>query len=180
MNGNSKIIIIIINTVVMIGLFSCSTIPNGVKAVEPFEKGKYLGKWYEIARIDFKYEKDLNNTTAEYSLNANGTIKVNNKGYNAKKGEWVQAIGKAKFVGHETIGMLKVSFFGPFYSGYNVIALDPDYKYALIAGASYKYLWILSRETSIPGEIRNKYLKIAEDFGYNPSDLLWIAHDKQK
>ena len=76
--------------------------------------------------------------------------------------------------------MLKVSFFGPFYSGYNVIALDPDYKYALVGGASYKYLWILSRETSIPDEIKYKYLKIAEDFGYNTSNLLWIVHDNQK
>jgi apolipoprotein D and lipocalin family protein len=173
--------IFVINIIaLMIGFYSCSTIPKGVKAVEPFEKERYLGKWYEIARIDFKYEKDLNNTTAEYSLNANGTIRVDNKGYHANKGEWERAVGKAKFVRDDTIGMLKVSFFGPFYSGYNVIALDSDYKYALIAGASFKYLWILSRETSIPDEIKNKYLKIAEGFGYNTSDLLWIVHDKQK
>ena len=163
----------------MIGLSSCSTIPKGVTAVKPFDKDRYLGKWYEIARIDFKYERDLNNTTAEYSLNANGTIKVDNKGYNTKKGEWVQAIGKAKFVGDDTIAMLKVSFFGPFYSGYNVIALDADYQYALVGGASFKYLWILSRKTTIPEEIKDKYLKIAADFGYNTSDLLWIEHNEQ-
>jgi len=175
-----KSLFLLINAVAMAGLFSCSTIPKGVRAVEPFEKERYLGKWYEIARIDFKYEKDLNNTTAEYSLNANGTIKVTNKGYNTKTGEWKQAIGKAKFVGNDTVGMLKVSFFGPFYSGYNVIAIDTDYRYALIAGASYRYLWILSRETSIPDEIKRKYLKIAEGFGYNTSELLWIVHNKQE
>ena len=164
--------------VIMIGLSSCSTIPKGVVAVKPFDKGRYLGKWYEIARIDFKYERDLNNTTAEYSLNTNGTIKVDNKGYDTKKEKWQQAIGKAKFVGDDSIAMLKVSFFGPFYSGYNVIAIDPDYRYALIAGASFQYLWILSRESSIPDEIKNKYVKIAKDFGYNTSDLLWIKHDK--
>ncbi len=162
------------------GFYCCSTIPKGVVAVSPFDKEKYLGKWYEIARLDFKYERDLNNTTAEYSLNANGTIKVDNKGYNTKKKEWVQAIGKAKFVGKDDIAMLKVSFFGPFYSGYNVIAIDPDYKYALVAGKSLKYLWILSRETIIPDEIKNKYLKMAEEFGYHTSDLLWIEHNKQK
>lgn len=172
--------LLLINIIIMIGLYSCSTIPGGVVAVKPFDKEKYLGKWYEIARIDFKYEKDLNNTTAEYSLNDNGTIKVDNKGYNTKTGEWQQAIGKAKFVEDDTVAMLKVSFFGPFYSGYNVIAIDADYKYALIAGASYKYLWILSRETSIPEEVKNNYLKIAKDSGYNISDLLWIVHDKQK
>lgn len=164
---------------IMIGFCSCSSIPKGVVAVKPFDKEKYLGKWYEIARIDFKYERDLNNTTAEYSINANGTIKVDNKGYDTIKGKWEQAIGKAKFVGKDDIAMLKVSFFGPFYSGYNVIAIDPEYRYALVAGKNHKYLWILSREPGIPDEIKNTYIKIAEGFGYNPSDLIWIEHNKQ-
>lgn len=173
-----KIYYLLKTIIIMIGLSSCTTIPKGVVAVKPFDKESYLGKWYEIARIDFKYERDLNNTTAEYSLNTNGTIKVDNKGYNTKKRKWQQAIGKAKFVGDDNIAMLKVSFFGPFYSGYNVIAIDSNYRYALIAGANFKYLWILSREISITNEIKNKYLKIAKDFGYNTSDLLWIKHDK--
>jgi len=164
----------------MTGLNSCATIPNGAVAVKPFDKERYLGKWYEIARKDFKYERDLSNTTAEYSLNDNGTIKVDNQGYNTKKGEWTQAIGKAKFVGEDNIAMLKVSFFGPFYSGYNVIAIDDEYKYALVAGKSLEYLWILSRETTIPVEIKDKYLKIAQEIGYNTTDLIWVKHDKQK
>lgn len=101
-------------TLIMTTLFSCSTIPKGVVAVSPFSSKKYLGKWYEIARIDFKFEKDLNNTTAEYSLNANGTVKVVNRGYHTIKKEWNQAVGKAKFVESENVAMLKVSFFGPF------------------------------------------------------------------
>ena len=164
----------------MIGLYSCATIPNGAVAVKPFNKERYLGKWYEIARKDFKYERDLSNTTAEYSLNDNGTIKVDNQGYNTKKREWTQAIGKAKFVGEENIAKLKVSFFGPFYSGYNVIAIDDEYRYALVAGKSLKYLWILSREIDIPMEIKDKYLKIAQEIGYNTDDLIWVKHDKQK
>ena len=76
--------------------------------------------------------------------------------------------------------MLKVSFFGPFYSGYNVIAIDDEYRYALVAGKSLKYLWILSRETSIPVDIKDKYLKIAEEIGYDTSDLIWVKHDRQK
>ena len=76
--------------------------------------------------------------------------------------------------------MLKVSFFGPFYSGYNVLAIDDEYKYALIAGESTKYLWILSREVNIPEEIKNKYLKIAKEIGYNTDDLVWVEHDKQQ
>tara|TARA_R110002072_G_scaffold37323_7_gene109314 strand:+ start:199 stop:693 length:495 start_codon:yes stop_codon:yes gene_type:complete len=164
----------------MTGLFSCATIPNGAIAVKPFDKEKYLGKWYEIARKDLKFERNLSNTTAEYSLNDNGTIKVVNRGYNTVKGKWVQAIGKAKFVGKENIAKLKVSFFGPFYSGYNVIAIDNEYRYALIAGESLKYLWILSREENIPEEIKDNYLKIAEEIGYNTSDLIWVKHDNQK
>jgi apolipoprotein D and lipocalin family protein len=159
-------------------LFSCSTIPEGLKAVQPFDKSRYLGKWYEIARLDFKFEKDLDNTTASYSLNDNGTIKVLNKGYNTKTHEWKTATGKAKFVKNENVAMLKVSFFGPFYSGYNVIALDKDYKYALISGKNLKYLWILSRETTIPEEVKKNYLEKAELAGFKTNELIWVKHDK--
>lgn len=171
---------VLILVVFILTLTSCSTIPQNAVAVKPFNKEKYLGKWYEIARLDFKFEKDLNNTTAEYSLREDGKIKVVNKGYNTKKEKWSQAIGKAKFVGVENVAMLKVSFFGPFYSGYNVIAIDDNYKYALVAGKNKKYLWILSRETTIPENIKQNYLKIAQDIGYNTNDLLWVEHTNQK
>jgi apolipoprotein D and lipocalin family protein len=163
----------------LLGLYSCTTIPAGAKAVTPFDKEKYLGKWYEIARLDFKYEKDLDNTTAQYSLNTDGTIKVVNRGFNTKTKEWDEAHAKAKFIGDDTTAMLKVSFFGPFYSGYNVIAVDENYHYALVAGKNLDYLWILSRDTQIPEAIKVKYLKIASDIGYTTNDLLWINHDKQ-
>ncbi len=159
-------------------LFSCHTIPKGITAVQPFDKSRYLGKWYEIARLDFKFERNLDNTTAEYSLHTNGTIKVLNKGYNTKTNKWKSATGKAKFVKEDTIAMLKVSFFGPFYAGYNVIAIDPDYKYALVAGSSVKYLWILSREKSIPESVKNNYLQIAQQFGFATNELIWVQQDK--
>lgn len=157
---------------------ACKSIPEKATAVQNFDKAKYLGKWYEIARLDFKFEKGLNNTTAEYSLREDGMIKVDNRGYNAKKDKWSESIGKAKFVGEENVAMLKVSFFGPFYAGYNVIAIDDDYKYALVAGESLKYLWILSREKNIPENIKDEYLKKAKDIGYNTSDLIWVKQDK--
>jgi len=159
-------------------LFSCSSIPKGVTAVTPFKKEPYLGKWYEIARLDFKYEKGLNNTTAEYSLSKDGKIKVINRGYDFAKNQWKEAIGKAKFIDKDTIALLKVSFFGPFYSGYNVIEIDPEYKYALVCGSSLKYLWILSREKTIPDLIKTKYLEKAEKLGFKTSNLLWIEHNK--
>jgi len=156
---------------------SCSTIPEGAVAVKPFNKEKYLGKWYEIARFDFKFERNMNNTTAQYSINDNGTIKVVNRGYNYEKKEWKEANGIAKFVGDDDVAMLKVSFFRPFYSGYNVIAIDNDYRFALVCGKNLSYLWILSRETTIPEDIKQNYITIAKKLGFNTSDLIWVEHD---
>ena len=159
------------------GVLSCKTIPDSAVAVEPFDKSRYLGTWYEIARFDFTFERNLDNTTANYSLNPNGSIKVLNRGFNTESKKWQEAVGKAKFVKADSIAMLKVSFFGPFYGGYNVLAIDDDYKYALICGGSLDYLWILSREKTIPDEVKNNYLEIAQKSGYDTSRLLWINHD---
>ncbi len=165
----------------IIGLFavnSCVTIPKGATAITPFDKGKYLGTWYEIARMDFKFERNLNQTTANYSLNANGSIKVLNRGFNYKTGKWSEAVGKAKFAGDPNVARLKVSFFGPFYGGYNVLALDPDYKYALIAGNNTGYMWILSRMKTIPEDIKQNYLKLAKGLGFNIDALIWVEQHK--
>lgn len=163
---------------VVLGFNSCSTIPKGVSAVRPFDIEKYLGKWYEIARMDFKFERNLNNTTANYSVNNDGSIKVYNRGFNYKKEQWKDATGKAKFVGEQDVAMFKVSFFGPFYSGYNVIALDSEYKYALVAGKDLGSLWILSREKTIPAEVKQDYLTKAENLGYDTAALIWVEHDR--
>lgn len=159
-------------------LKSCRTIPKNVTAIEPFTVEKYLGKWYEIARFDFRFEKGLNSTTADYSLNDDGTIKVVNRGFDYKKEQWKQSVGKAKFVSSKDKAKLKVSFFGPFYSGYNVIALDADYKYALVCGKNRDYLWILSREKTIPEKIKNDYLQIAKNYGFDISKLIWVEHNQ--
>nr|WP_199001387.1 lipocalin family protein [Flavobacterium sp. ASV13] len=170
---------VLVGAGVALALYSCSsTIPKKAVAVTNFDKAKYLGKWYEIARLDFKYEKGLNNVTAEYTANDDGSIKVDNKGYDTKIDKWKESIGKAKFVKADTIGMLKVSFFGPFYAGYNVIAVEDNYKYALVAGESLKYMWILSRETTIPESIKANFLIKAREIGYEVSDLVWVKHDK--
>jgi apolipoprotein D and lipocalin family protein len=165
--------------IIIMSFISCSSIVKGGIAVTPFEKEKYLGKWYEIARMDFKFERNLKNTTATYSINSDNSIKVDNRGYNYKKSAWKQAIGKAKFTGDPNIAMLKVSFFGPFYGGYNVIALDKEYKYALVAGQNLSYLWILSREKTIPEDVKQTYLKIAEKLGFITSELIWVEHDSE-
>jgi len=161
----------------VMALQSCKTIPEGATAVKPFDVNRYLGKWYEIARFDFRFERNMNNTTAQYSLNDDGTIKVVNSGYDYTKNRREQATGKAKFRGATDEGKLKVSFFGPFYAPYNVIALDPDYRYALVAGKNLKYLWLLSREKTMPQEIKERYLRKAGAIGYDTTQLVWVKHD---
>jgi len=160
-----------------IGLFGCSS-SEKFKGVGGFQKEKYLGKWYEVARFDFRFEKDLDNTTAEYSLAENGSIKVVNRGTNYKTGKRQEATGKARFRGGESVAELEVSFFGPFYGDYNILALDTAYQYALIAGGSTEYLWILSRTPHIPDETRRAYLEIATKNGFDTSRLIWVKHDK--
>ena len=166
--------LILMSTVMLFWACSSKTIPDGAKAVSHFDKSKYLGTWYEVARLDFYFERNLVNTTANYSLNEDGSIKVVNKGYEPFKKVWKESVGKAKFVGSEDVGMLKVSFFGPFYAGYNVIALDTNYQYALVAGENLSYLWILSRQKSIPDSVRKEYLEIAKRIGYKTEDLIWL------
>lgn len=164
-------------TLGILGLFminSCSVgIPEGATAINNFQSDRYLGKWYEIARFDFKFEKNMNQVTANYSKNPDGTIKVENRGYNYVKNEWKQSTGEARFVNSENEARLKVSFFKPFWAGYNVIELDPEYKYALVVGNNLDYMWILSREKTIPEAVKNQFLDKAKAIGYDTSKLIW-------
>lgn len=167
----------------VLGLFilgSCSVgIPKGATAVQNFKSNKYLGKWYEIARFDYKFEKNMDNVTATYSLNPDETIKVQNRGYNYVKKEWKESVGEARFVDDKSEARLKVSFFKPIWAGYNVIDIDEDYQYALVVGNSTKYIWILSRTTQIPESYKQRFIEKAQKLGYNTDDLIWVKHDKQ-
>lgn len=156
---------------------SCATMPEGATVVKPFDQKKFLGEWYEIARMDYRFEKNLINVTANYSLKDDGNIKVVNKGYDTVKKEWKMVEGKAKFRKDPDKAALKVSFFGPFYSGYNVLAIDNNYTYALIAGDDLSLLWILSRSKEIPDSVKAEYLKIAEELGYKTSELTWVTQN---
>jgi apolipoprotein D and lipocalin family protein len=173
-----KLKIIMIGFAFVAFLGSCSTIPKGAVAVDPFDVDRYLGQWYEIARFDFRFERGLNNTTANYSLNSDGSVKVVNRGYDYTENKWKEATGKAKQVSSGK-AMLKVSFFGPFYAGYNVLALDDEYKYALVSGQNLDYLWILSRETTVPDDIKSDYLNLASKLGFDTSRLIWVEHNAQ-
>lgn len=161
-------------------LSSCGSypVPEGAVPVKPFDKERYLGTWYEVARFDFRFERNLNNTTAQYSLNDDGSIRVVNRGFNYVKGQWKESVGKARFVASPDEARLKVSFFGPFYGGYNVIALDSEYQYALIAGSSLDYIWILSRTKTIPDAVKESYLKQARELGFDVEKLIWVEHTR--
>lgn len=178
MKRKNKILTTIISIGVSALLNSCASIPQNANAVENFDIDKYLGTWYEIARFDFRFEKDLDNVSAQYSLNEKGNVIVLNSGYNFIKKEWEKAEGLAKFRGDKDLAKLKVSFFGPFYSGYNVVALDANYQNALIAGKNLDYLWILSRTKYISKEVKTNYLKTAKKIGYDTSRLKWVKHDR--
>lgn len=178
MKAKNKILIAACAIGLVALLNSCASIPKNAKPVKNFDLDRYLGTWYEIARFDFRFEKDLDNVSAQYSLNKKGNVTVLNSGYNYKKAEWKKADGLAKFRGNKDVAGLKVSFFGPFYTGYNVVALDESYQYALIAGKNLDYLWILSRTKSIPEEIKSNYLRIAEEIGYDTSKLIWVKQDR--
>ena len=149
---------------------------DDVTVVTPFDTMRYLGRWYEIARLDFRHEKNLDNTTAHYSLNKDNSIKVVNQGWNYVKEEWEVAEGKAKPRKKNT-GALKVSFWGPFYDEYNVVEITNDYQYALVFGKNTDYMWILSREKTMPEIVRQYFVLKAQSFGYNTDKLVWPEHD---
>lgn len=157
---------------------SSPTPPSGVTVVENFNSTRYLGTWYEIARLDHRFERGLDNVTATYSLREDGGINVINKGYNRERGMWQSTDGKAYFTGDKSRAALKVSFFGPFYGGYNVIALDKDYQHALVCGPNRDYLWILSRTRTIPDEVKQQMLSAAARQGFAVEKLIWVAQNR--
>lgn len=179
MKNTCKITYIIAVIGAFLLLASCTSIPEKAEPVTNFDVNKYQGTWYEIARFDFRFEKDMDNVSAQYSLDDKGNVVVLNSGFNYEKEKWEKAEGKAKSRGAKDVGALKVSFFGPFYSGYNVIALDENYNYALIAGKNLDYLWILSRTTEIPEDVKNEYLEKAKQIGYDTTQLIWVKHDRE-
>ena len=144
-----------------------------IPTITGFELQKYLGKWYEIARMDFRFEKNLIKCTAEYSMRDDGKVRVVNRGYDTIQDKWKQSTGKAKLVSGPDKGRLKVSFFGPFYSAYNIVMLDSEYRHALVLGKSPRYMWILSREKTISDPVKQQYLEKARSLGVAVDELVW-------
>jgi apolipoprotein D and lipocalin family protein len=163
--------------ILLLFLAGCVGVPEGIHPVQNFDVNRYLGMWYEIARLDHSFERGLNNISATYTLRGDGGVDVLNKGFDKKKNTWKEAKGKAYFVGKKTVAALKVSFFGPFYGGYNVIALDHDnYLYAMVCGPDRSYLWILAREKNLDKSILNKLIEKAKSLGFETDKLIFVEH----
>lgn len=153
-------------------LAGCTGIPQGITVVDNFALDRYLGKWYEIARIDNRFEKGIDRATAVYSLSEDGSVKVVNSGYKVKKKEWKTVEGRGVFIDDTTKGALKVSFFGPFYASYNVIDLDREnYSWSVVCGQNLSYFWILSRTPEMEQSLFDKLLGNAGSMGFDTSRI---------
>ena len=152
----------------------CLGYPDNIKPVKDFELKKYLGKWYEIARLDHSFEKGLEQVTAEYSMRDDGGVKVLNRGFSKDKNKWSEAEGKAYFVREANEGYLKVSFFGPFYGAYVVFELDKDYEYAFVTSSKKSYLWFLSRSPVIRDDLKAQFIEKVKGLGYDTDALIWV------
>lgn len=154
---------------------ACVGLPEGVEPVGDFDPDRYLGKWYEIARLDHSFERGLTHVTAEYSLRDDGGITVINRGYDADKEAWTQADGKAYFVRRRDEGYLKVSFFGPFYGAYVVFGLDREgYQYSYVSGPDRSYLWLLARTPTVEQAVLDGFLTKAGELGFDTDALIYV------
>lgn len=173
--------ILVKNTLFALALLSlsgCMGMPKDVTPVKEFSLERYLGKWYEIARLDHSFEQGLDNVTALYSLGKDGKILVKNRGYSTTQRQWKEVEGKAYLARSQNDGYLKVSFFGPFYSSYVIFDLDREsYQYAFVSGYNNSYLWLLARQPAIEEEIVEKFIEKAKRYGFNTNNLIFVNHD---
>lgn len=156
-------------------LSGCVGVAAGITPVQDFDVNRYLGTWYEIARLDHSFERGLEKVTADYSLREDGGVRVINSGYSIKTGERKVAEGKAYFVSDKTRGHLKVSFFGPFYGSYVVFDLDREgYQYAFLTSYSKDFLWLLARKPAVSDGVIDKFVAEAKGLGFDTAGLIFV------
>lgn len=163
-------------TAMIVSLFGgCVGLPENVEPVKDFELNRYLGTWYEIARLDHSFERGMSRVTANYSLRDDGGVRVLNRGFLAEKDKWKESEGKAYFVEGPDTGFLKVSFFGPFYGSYIVFELDKEnYQYAFISGPDTSYLWLLSRTPTVSPDIMERFISMSQARGFDAGALIMV------
>lgn len=159
---------------------ACTGVPKGIAPVTEFEITPYLGKWYEIARLDHSFERGLSNVTAQYTLRDDGGVSVQNRGYNDSKAQWKEATGKAYFKGADNVGHLKVSFFGPFYGSYVVFELDrTNYSYAYVTSYNKDSLWFLSREPVVSEAQYKRFIEVVGELGFDVTEIIRVDQGRQ-
>lgn len=163
-----KLVIILFITITMC---ACKT-KNTIEPVRNFDANRYMGKWYEIARLPNSFEKGLSAVTAEYQLLDNGRVKVINSGTDSA-GQRKQSTGKARFLEDQETARLKVTFFWPFGGEYKVIHLDEDYQHVVVCSSGYKYLWILSRTETLDNNTLNNLISRCKDWGFDTDKLVF-------
>lgn len=142
-----------------------------VAGIPDFNPDRYLGKWYEIARLNHPFEVNMDSVTAEYSLMEDGMIKVVNRGYNTKKMKWEDA--EARAVPTEIPGQFKVYFIPIIAGNYKIAYLSEDYSLAVVSGGTKKFLWFLARDKKISKEDLDRMLSVAAVLGYDTSKLIY-------
>ena len=153
---------------------------SNLEVVSDFEIERYLGVWYEAARLPHGFEKNLSSVSAHYAFNDNGTIKVLNRGFNDETQQWEEIEGVARLRGSGGKGWLKVSFFKPFYASYKVIYLNDDYTQAIVTGPSYGFLWILVRDPALPNTAIESLVYRAGAFGFDTEKLILVDQSKNR
>ncbi len=162
-------------------LSGCLGMPKSVTPVNEFELNRYLGRWYEIARLDHSFERGMEQVTAEYSLREDGGVAVTNRGFLPAENKWKEATGKAFFVEEPTTGYLKVSFFGPFYGSYVIFELDREnYQYAFISGPDNSYLWLLARTPTVEKDLLDHFTVRAKQLGFAPEQLIYVPQKEKQ
>jgi len=160
------------------GLSACTTPREGITPVSNFDAERYLGTWHEIARLDHRFERGLVAVSATYTRNPDGSLKAVNRGFKPETCAWREAVGRAKFTAAPTDGQLAVSFFGPFYGGYTIFALDhQEYQWAAVSGPSRNYLWILARTPTLADDIRDRLVAEAKSLGFATENLIWVSQE---
>jgi apolipoprotein D and lipocalin family protein len=174
----SKMMRLSILVIISLLLSGCLGIPEGIEPVDEFELNRYLGKWYEIARLDHSFERGLSRVSADYALRDDGGVRVINRGFSEKENELKQVEGKAYFVQSPDVGYLKVSFFGPFYGSYVIFGLDKEkYQYAYICGPNRNYLWLLARTSTVDPEIVDRFIDRSRELGFDVDNLIFVEHE---
>tara|TARA_B110000046_G_scaffold184857_2_gene224560 strand:+ start:1963 stop:2499 length:537 start_codon:yes stop_codon:yes gene_type:complete len=158
-------------------LAGCLGAPEGVKPVKDFKIDRYLGKWFEVARLDHSFERGLSGVTAQYSMRDDGGVRVINSGLSDETGQYSEAEGRAYFVETQDQGYLKVSFFGPFFGSYVIFDLDVEgYEYAFVAGNNTNYLWLLARTPQVSDEVMTRFIDQSAALGFATDELIFVQH----